>query len=120
MFEDELYFLVTPERKFYELIKGCTYSPSSASSQLFSVWRNNKLLFMVNDSLNNKTIYCNYTLIWSIFESKFKLDYYQIGELIKSLMDKTFSCKVNTPDFTFPDIGLEKDEIINDFINLRI
>ena len=45
----------------------------------------------------NMKFYINYYKIWSVFESKFNINYEEIREFMKGMIDKHFNLKDYTP-----------------------
>lgn len=47
--------------------------------------------------IDNNDFWCDYEHYWSLFESKFKFQYYNIVGITKILMDNALKCSVPTP-----------------------
>ena len=50
--------------------------------------KDNKILF--DHDLENGYLWCNYELVWSVFEKEYSLDYDEIQLLIKNMMKRYF------------------------------
>jgi hypothetical protein len=62
----------------------------------------NSVFYMVGDSvymeqdLKTNDFYIRYYGFWRVFETKFDLNYYEISELLRGLLEHHLKCEVNT------------------------
>ena len=94
---------MTPERRVKELYQNLTIKIDEDKFPNRIFWiRNDKVIFEYHKK--SGYFYCNYGLVWSVFESEFGLNYDQISELIKGRMEEHFKLKDVTPDER-PEVG---------------
>jgi hypothetical protein len=63
----------------------------------YIVFSNSKNEWMFQD-MKNGNFWCNYKRIWSIFETKYKMEYTDIQSYIKDQLLKHLNWKVTTPE----------------------
>ena len=86
---------ITPEQRFLELIQGLEIrlDPKYPDSILFF----KKKISFVELDFKNKIIWLRYSDFWSVFENEYRLNYDEIQELTKGLLEKHFKLKGFTP-----------------------
>ncbi len=97
IFNTDLTFLMTPERRVKELCQNLTIKIDEDRFPNRIFWfRGDELIF----DYDKKSGYfnCNYSLVWSVFESEFELNYHQIRKLIKGKVEEHFKLKDVTPE----------------------
>lgn len=52
-------------------------------------------IYVVQDTITGD-VYIRYSDFWEVFETKFKLNYKEIRELIQRLLEEHFKCNINT------------------------
>ena len=96
IFDTELTFLMTPERRFKELCQNLTIKIDEYNYPDRIFWfRDSNCIFDYNKE--NGYFWVNYVLVWSVFESEFGLNYDQIKGLIKGSVEEHFKLKDVTP-----------------------
>jgi hypothetical protein len=50
--------------------------------------KNGEISFVLHQDSEKKYFYCDYYLVWSIFEEKYNLNDYEIQEFIKSMVEQ--------------------------------
>lgn len=68
--------------------------------------------FMLEYNRKTEIFYISYPKIWSLLESKYSLNYYQIKGLTKGILEQYFNCKVDT---TFPAVNLKASNLEEHF-----
>ena len=87
---------MTPERRFLQLCKGIVIKINNVHYRDWLFWfKGDKCLFDYN--LKSGEFWVNYKEIWSIFESEFGLNYYQIKEFIRDMVEQHFNLNYTTP-----------------------
>jgi predicted AAA+ superfamily ATPase len=61
----------------------------------------NGLVFFKLYQGSKKILYCDHYVVWSIFEEKYKLNYYEIQEFIKDMVEQHLKLGKVTPLSTF-------------------
>ena len=65
------------------------------------------VFYMVGDSvymeqeLKTDNFYIRYDDFWSVFKTKFNLNYQEISQLLRGLLEQHLNCKVNTTSYVF-------------------
>ncbi len=96
IFNTELTFLMTPERRFKELFQNLAIKIDEDRYPNTIFWfRGDNVIFDYDKK--SGYFYCNYMLVWSVFESEFGLNYDQISKLIKGRVEEHFKLKDATP-----------------------
>ncbi len=96
IFNVELTFLMTPERRFKELCQNLTMKIDENRFPNFIFWfRGDEVIFDYDKESGYS--YSSYMLVWSAFESEFGLNYNQISKLIKGGVEEHFKLKDVTP-----------------------
>ena len=96
IFDTELTFLMTPERRFKQLCQNLTIKLDEVRYPNTIFWfRDGRLIFDYNKETGY--FWVNYALVWSVFESEFGLNYRQIKELIKGRVEEHSKLKDVTP-----------------------
>ena len=62
----------------------------------YKVWYNPNKEWIIEQELKNDEYYLQDDRVWSFFKSKYKLEYQQIQEIIKELLERHLNCKVAT------------------------
>jgi DNA invertase Pin-like site-specific DNA recombinase len=59
--------------------------------------KNSEVFFELYQDLKKKYFYCDYYLVWNIFEVKYKLNYDEIQAFIKSMVEQHLKLSKVTP-----------------------
>ena len=109
IFNTELTFLMTPERRFKELCNNLIIKIDEDNYPNIIFWfRNDKPIFDYDKK--GGYFFCNYCLVWSVFESEFGLNYNQISKLIKGRVEEHFKLKNVTPFFIESTLFVQVEE----------
>jgi GH35 family endo-1,4-beta-xylanase len=96
IFDTELTFLMTPERRFKQLCQNLTIKLDEVRYPNKIFWfRDGRWIFDYDKE--NGFFWVNNSLVWSVFESEFEFNYEQIKELIKGRVEEHFKLKNVTP-----------------------
>ncbi len=88
IFDTELYFTITPERRLFLLFSNMIKKVDDISFPNRIFWfKNDKLILQYNEW--NEILWVRYDLIYLIIESEFKLTKRQIKRLIKNIVKNT-------------------------------
>ena len=70
---------------------------------------------LFDQDLKNKSLWCDYDEIWSVFEKEYMYNYIDIQSLIKGWLEEDSKLNVYTPAFNFlcHTKGLEEDSKLN-------
>jgi hypothetical protein len=60
--------------------------------------KNGNVIFELYQGSEKKYFYCNYKLVWSIFEKKYKLNYNEIQAFISSMVEQYLKLSNVTPE----------------------
>jgi hypothetical protein len=71
----------------------CTKTDNSYPDSIF--YMDNDSVYMEQD-LKTNDFYIRYYGFWRVFETKFDLNYYEISELLRGLLEHHLKCEVNT------------------------
>ena len=84
---------------FLELIEGYTIKESKDYPNRIFYMKGESVLIDYN--LKTKYAWINYELIWSIFESKFSLNYQEVKELMRGLLETHLKLEGTTVLFKY-------------------
>jgi hypothetical protein len=59
--------------------------------------KNNEIFFELYQGSEKTCFFCDYNLVWSIFEKKYKLNYYEIQVFIKRMIEQYLKLSKVTP-----------------------
>jgi hypothetical protein len=79
------------EELFKSVLNGLKIEIDDNEPNLIFYKKNGKVVFRLYYDLINKEriyFYCDYNLVWSIFEKKYNINYYEIQEFINSMVEK--------------------------------
>lgn len=85
----------TPEARFAEIIEGLITKYGYYSGSISYV-KGNDTYFEHN---KYKFLWCDYRLVWSVFEKEYNMNYHQIQAFIKVQVEKHLNIKDVTPDW---------------------
>ena len=85
----------TPEARFFEMWNGCEMILEEGGPNLIYLKKNGKKWFI--QDLENKYLWCNYKIVWSVFEKEYNMNYEQIKAFIKNLLEIRLNLKEYTP-----------------------
>ncbi len=109
IFNTELTFLMTPERRFKELCQNLTIKIDEDKFPNRIFWfRGDEVIFDYDKK--DGYFYCNYGLVWLVFESEFGLNYDQTSKLIKGRVEEHSKLKDVTPTgyLIAPEVEVEE------------
>ena len=78
-----------------QFIRDCKLSGVLGDEIIYPTEHTGDILF--EQDLKIKTIWCNYKIIWSFFESNYKNDYQEVKDLIKEFLGEADNYKECTP-----------------------
>ena len=87
------------EFEFLEMWNGCEWKIHDDYPKSIFMIKDKKCLFEQNHK--NVVLYCSYSLVWSVFESRFGLNHNEIRELIAGLLLQDNKMNVLTPNIQY-------------------
>jgi DNA gyrase/topoisomerase IV subunit A len=85
------------EQWFKSLLNGLKIEINDNKPNSVFYKKDGRYLFELYQDSEERYFYCNYDLVWSIFENKYKLNYFEIQEFIKSMVEQHLKLGVTTP-----------------------
>ena len=114
IFDTELTFLMTPERRFKQLCQNLTIKIDEHRFPNKIFWfREDRRIFDYDKETGY--FWVNNSLVWSVFESEFGLNYDQIKDLIKGRVEEHFKLKDVTP----LKVGMLKMKMVEEHFKLK-
>lgn len=80
------------EKPFLELMDGMQMKTHPDKSNYILWYKNNTWHFEQNEE--NDILYCSYTKTWSVFQTNYTSDFFEIQLIVKKLMKKYYNLLV--------------------------
>jgi len=114
----------TKESVFAELVKDLERKEDRTKYSNSLIWLNNQSQFMFKHDEKTGIFWCSYTRFWSVFESKFGMNYYDIQSFTKCMVAQHFKLNGVTPvlvQVLIPSLVAQHFKLngVTPFINLK-
>lgn len=86
----------TAEERLIAMWCGCTpHLDAEFPESVFWMGKDGNVMF--EQDFKNDCLRCSYALVWSVFQSEYRLQYTEIQALVKSVVEEHFKQKALTP-----------------------
>jgi hypothetical protein len=85
------------EQWFKSLLNGLEIAINDNKPKSVFYIKNSEIFFELYQGSEKTCFFCDYNLVWSIFEKKYKLNYYEIQAFIKRMIEQYLKLSKVTP-----------------------
>jgi hypothetical protein len=89
------------EQWFKSLLNGLEIEINDNEPDSVYYKKNGKVLFELHQNSEKKYFYCDYDLVWSVFNNKYNLNNVETQAFIKSMVEQHLKLSEVTPNYQF-------------------
>jgi hypothetical protein len=89
------------EQWFKSLLNGLKIEINDNEPDSVFYKKNDKVLFELHQNSEKKYFYCDYDLVWSVFNNKYNLNNVETQAFIKSMVEQHLKLSEVTPNYQF-------------------